>query len=116
MKGLEQMERGGRRRGGKRESLSSCMTAVLARYRELFNGPVKAAGLDRSAADVSPHITSPLLSQISLFDGLGDSGVSVIRPPLINYILLTWPRLRRQPILNPTLSNKSALEDPRFQL
>lgn len=46
--------------GEVRDSLSSCMTEVLAWYMKLFNGSVNAAGNHISAADFLPHITSTL--------------------------------------------------------
>lgn len=49
----------GRQQRSERESLSSCMTAVLAWYKKLFNGPVNT-GMKTISALQTFYLTLPL--------------------------------------------------------
>lgn len=56
----EGCDRRGRQQRSERESLSRCMTAVLAQYIELFNGPVNAAGMKIISVLQTFYLTLPL--------------------------------------------------------
>lgn len=56
----EGCDRRGRQQRSERESLCSCMTAVLAWYIELFNGPVNAAGMKTISVLQTFYLTLPL--------------------------------------------------------
>lgn len=94
----EGCDRRGRQQRSETESMSSCMTAVLAWYIEPFNSPANAAGMKTISALQTFYLILPLpfllLPLYPIFPPpclMASVGLAMVCFSLVNYNLWSWP-------------------------